>query len=86
MSKKERGLENVCLMSGKRAHIVPADESGDWDWWVGFGKDESCQYEGPWLHHAIMAAKILSHPNTKAVAPNLYREDISLTEEQERNY
>jgi hypothetical protein len=71
------------MRGGKRANI----RHSDWldDWWVGYGKDESCQFEGPWGHMAILAAKILRHPNTKAVAPNLHVE-LPLTEEQENSY
>ncbi len=78
-------LDRVCLQGGKRANIRPSDDT-EWDWWVGYGKDESCQFEGPWLHLAILAAKILSHPNTRTVAPNLYVLEHSLTPEQEDNY
>lgn len=88
MAEGKRGdakLEDVDLMGGKRAHLTPS-HSEDWDWWVGYGKDESCQFEGPWLHMAIIAAKILRHPNTQKVAPNLYQPDIPITPEQESNY
>lgn len=86
MSMKERGLEPVRMRGGKRANIGHNEHSPDWDWWVGWGKTEGCQFEGPWVHLAILAAKILRHPNTRAVAPNLYREDIVLTPEQEDMY
>lgn len=78
------GLEKVSLSGGKRTNI----QHCDWmdDWWTGHGKDESCQFEGPWQHMAILAAMILRHPNTKLVAPNLYLPDISLTLEQENSY
>ena len=86
MSDKEIKVDtDVHLMGGKRAHIVGTDIK-DWDWFVGYGKDESCQFEGPWLHMAIIAAQILRHPNTQKVAPNLYMPDIPITEEQENNY
>ena len=80
----DNGLEKVFLSGGKRTHI----EHSDWidDWWVGYGKDESCQFEGPWLAMAVLAAKILRHPNTEKEAPNLYLPDIELTSEQEDNY
>lgn len=82
--KTESGLEKVSMRGGKRANIEPSDWMGDW--WVGYGKEESCQFEGPWLHMAVLAAKILRHPNTKQEAPNLYREDLELTPEQEDSY
>jgi hypothetical protein len=80
----DTAVKPVHLRGGKRTNIGPSE----WldDWWVGWGKDESCQFEGPWEHMAILAAKILSHPNTEAVAPNLYRPDLALTDEQERSY
>lgn len=82
--KTESGLDKVFMRGGKRANIGHSD----WldDWWVGWGKDESCQFEGPWLHMAILAAKILRHPNTQKVAPNLFQPDIPITPEQEDSY
>jgi len=82
--KTEDGLDKVYLSGGKRTHIGHSA----WldDWWVGWGKDESCQFEGPWLAMAVLAAKILRHPNTQKVAPNLYQPSIPLTEKQEGNY
>lgn len=63
--------QSVWLSGGKRTNIRPSE----WldDWWVGYGKDESCQFEGPWEHMAVLAARILAHPNTAAVRPDLYR-------------
>lgn len=80
----DNGLDKVILSGGKRTNIGPSE----WidDWWVGWGKDSYCQFEGPWEAMAILAAKILRHPNTKKVADNLYLPDLKLTEAQERNY
>lgn len=77
-------LQRAHLSGGKRTNLMPSE----WldDWWVGYGKDESCHFEGPWEHIAILAAKVLRHPNTAMVAPNLYQPDIPLTPEQERSY
>jgi len=82
--KTESGLEKVYLRGGKRTNLGHSE----WldDWWVGWGKDESCPFEGPWLHLAILAAKILKHENTLKVAPNLHRPDLLLTEKQENSY
>lgn len=82
--RTEDGLEKVDMSGGKRANLGHSE----WidGWWVGWGKDESCQFEGPWEHMAILAAKILRHPNTQKVAPNLYMPDVPITDEQERNY
>lgn len=93
MSMKEQGLEPVQLSGGKRTNIgwhgdehnYPAEPESDWDWWVGWGKDFSCQFEGPWKSMAIIAAKILRHPNTGKVAPNLHVV-LPLTPEQEDFY
>lgn len=83
-SLTEKGLQRVSLTGGKRTNIGHSE----WidDWWIGWGKDESCQFEGPWKHMAILAAKILRHPNTQIAAPNLYLPDLELTQEQEESY
>lgn len=98
---KESGLVPVSLSGGKRTNIGQSDETYNemaeydstistfpvaTDWWIGWGKDTGCQFEGPWKAMAILAAKILRHPNTKAVAPNLYTPDIPITPEQESHY
>lgn len=76
MADTEIVLDKVGLSGGKRTNIDPAE--GWDDWWVGYGKDTSCQFEGTWEHMAILAAKILRHPNTQKVAPNLYWPDAPL--------
>ncbi len=98
---KDRGLVPVTLSGGKRTNVGQSEETYNemavydstistseitTDWWVGWGKTHDCQFEGPWKAMAILAAKILRHPNTKAVAPNLYMPDITLTPEQEDHY
>lgn len=95
MSMKEKGLEPVGLSGGKRTNIgwhgseestiYNPEPDSDWDWWVGCGKDQNCQFEGPWQAMAILAAKILRHPNTAKVCPNLHVV-LPLTDEQESNY
>jgi len=82
--KNSNGAERVSMRGGKRANI-DASKYGE-NWWVGYGKDDSCQFEGPWEHLAVLAAKILRHPNTKIVAPNLYLPDLPITKEQEESY
>jgi hypothetical protein len=84
--KMEHGLEPVGMRGGKRANIGHNGHTPGWNWWVGWGKDQSCQFEGPWEHMAILAAKILRHKNTERVCPNLYLPDLKLTEEQENSY
>jgi hypothetical protein len=89
------GLEPVTLSGGKRTNIGhaahddgPGSNWQEWNWWVGWGKDTSCQFEGPWHHMAILAAQILSHPNTQKTTPNLYRPELAeaLTPEQKESY
>lgn len=74
------------LNGGKRTNL----ERSQWttDWWVGWGKDEGCQFEGSWAAMTYLAAKILSHPATEVTSPNLYRPDLAeaMTDEQARNY
>ena len=77
-------LKKVSIIAAKRIHLVPSEWLADW--WVGYGKDESCQFEGRWVDMAIFAAKVLAHENTKLVAPNLYRSDLELDDDQGRNY
>lgn len=82
--RTDAGLEKVTLRGGKRnriAHSAWLD-----DWWIGEGKEPGCDFEGTWEHMAILAARILAHPNTQKVAPNLHRPDPRLTPEQEAAY
>jgi hypothetical protein len=74
------------LCGGKRTNIERSE--GLTDWWFGYGKDKSCDFEGSWAAMAILAAKILSHPATGVATPNLYRPDLAdaLTPEQAANY
>ena len=46
------------VAAAKRIHVIRNDES-NWSWWVGHGKDESCQIEGTpnhwfWLAYALV--------------------------------
>ena len=43
------------------------------DWFVGFGKDESCQFEGSWYDMVCFARNILASKNTKLIAPKYYK-------------
>lgn len=85
MTEVEPTLVSTALSGGKRANICRGFY-GDDDWWIGFGKDQSCQLEGTWRDLAILAAKILRHANTREVAPNLYSPDLPISPEQEANY
>lgn len=42
------------------------------DWFVGYGKDESCCFEGTWWDMICFARNILASQNTKLVAPEYY--------------
>lgn len=43
------------------------------DWFVGYGKDESCQFEGTWWDMICFARNILANENTKLCAPEFYK-------------
>jgi len=55
----------------KRANIDQNDPS--WDWFEGYGKDESCRFEGTWWDMICFARNILASGNTKLVAPEFYK-------------
>lgn len=59
------------IHGAKRANI----EKSDWldDWFVGYGKDTSCQFEGTWWDMICFARNILASENTKMVAPEFYK-------------
>lgn len=46
------------ISGGKRANLMKSDLTDDW--WVGIGKDESCQFEGPWEHMVELARQVLA--------------------------
>lgn len=56
----------------KRANIMLNDAMMP-DWFVGFGKDESCQLEGTWWDMVCLARNILASDNTKLVASEFYK-------------
>ncbi len=55
----------------KRTHITESE----WlpDWFVGFGKDTSCDFEGTWWDMICFARNILASENTSLVAPEFYK-------------
>jgi hypothetical protein len=59
------------ISGAKRAHIAYSD----WlpDWFYGFGKDESCQFEGTWWDMICFARNVLASENTQMVAPEFYK-------------
>ena len=63
------------LSGAKRANI----ESSIWlpDWFVGFGKDESCCFEGTWWDMICFARNVLASENTKLCAPEFYHPEYA---------
>lgn len=59
------------ISGAKRANL----DKSEWltDWFVGTGKDESCQFEGTWWDMVCFARNVLASPNTKLVAPDFYK-------------
>ena len=55
----------------KRANI----KHSEWldDWFIGYGKDYSCQFEGTWWDMICFARNILAHENTKLAAPEYHK-------------
>ena len=59
------------VRGAKRANIHKNEWFGDW--FVGYGKDESCQFEGTWWDMICFARNILASENTKITAPEFYK-------------
>ncbi len=66
---------NKHISGAKRANI----SESDWidDWFVGYGKDESCQFEGTWWDMICFALNVLASENTKLAAPEFYMPEVS---------
>lgn len=67
---------NEFVSGAKRANIrvsyvIP-------DWFIGFGKDESCQFEGTWWDMICFARNVLASPNTEQCAPEFYRPEWAI--------
>lgn len=62
------------VSGGKRANIA----ASDWidDWFYGYGKDESCVFEGTWWDMVCFARNVLASENTKLCAPEFYHPEI----------
>ena len=43
------------------------------DWFIGWGKDQSCQFEGTWWDMICFARNVLASENTKLAAPEFYK-------------
>lgn len=59
------------LRGSKRTNLVISDHMGDW--FVGFGKSESCQFEGTWHDMVCFARNVLASENTRISEPEFYR-------------
>lgn len=59
------------MRGAKRANL----EMSEWlpDWFCGYGKDQSCQFEGTWWDMICFARNVLASENTKLVAPEFYK-------------
>lgn len=59
--------EDVDFISGgKRTNLMRAGEFLP-NWWVGFGKDEGCQFEGPWEDIVRLARKIVAYADGESL-------------------
>lgn len=63
------------IRGSKRTNLSLVGGLPSWDWFVGSGKDESCQFEGSWWDMICFARNVLSSENTRLVAPEFYRPD-----------
>ncbi len=59
------------LSGSKRTNLEKSDWLGDW--FVGYGKDDSCCFEGTWWDMICFARNILASENTEIVTPDYYR-------------
>lgn len=59
------GWTDLSVEGGKRTNIAHSETLTDW--YVGYGKDQSCEFEGSWYHMMILAARILSSDNSRKV-------------------
>lgn len=69
--KEIKNFPDKYISGAKRANL----RESDWlpDWFVGYGKDESCQFEGNWWDMICFARNVLASENTKMVAPEFYK-------------
>lgn len=69
--KEIKNFSEMYVSGAKRANI----SHSDWlsDWFVGYGKDRYCQFEGTWWDMICFARNVLASENTKMVAPEFYK-------------
>lgn len=58
------------ISGAERTNITKSDWLGDW--FVGYGKDESCVFEGTWWDMICFARNVLASENTQICAPQFY--------------
>lgn len=70
MSKEIKSWPEKWVSGSKRTNL----HYSQWlsDWFVGSGKDQSCQFEGTWWDMICFARNVLASPNTELVAPEFY--------------
>lgn len=59
------------VRGSKRTHA----DYCDWmsDWFCGYGKEPSCQFEGSWWDLICFARNVLASENTRLAAPEYHR-------------
>lgn len=62
------------ISGSKRTNLSKSDWLGDW--FVGYGKDEACQFEGTWWDMICFARNILASKNTQKAAPEFYMPEL----------
>lgn len=75
MKTKIQRWESYGASGSKRTNI----RESEWlpDWFVGFGKDESCAFEGTWWDMICFARNVLASPNTKQCAPEWHHPEYA---------
>lgn len=80
--KKIKDWPDKHISGAKRANLTYSE----WlpDWFVGYGKDESCQFEGSWWDMICLARNILASKNTEIAAPEFYKPDLECNPYEEK--
>ena len=73
--KEIKKWEDEYICGAKRANL----DISEWiaDWFVGSGKDESCQLEGTWWDMICLARNILASKNTEMACPEFYHPEMA---------
>lgn len=82
----EEGGDGICIgwqrdilpirfvQGSKRTNISRDEDLGDW--FMGFGKDDSCHFEGTWWDMICFARNVLASENTRLCAPEFYHPEM----------